>query len=168
LPPGRMRRYVAEVLDGLLYRSLPLISEGQALRHCGKLLKQAQLQGPRLPAVLSELFATLPSQPYWGADALQKLALGALLTERQCLYAEEDWQQRIADAARHLRLAAPPPIIFADSNWFGWEFAFVYNPGSEELDIWQCDYLGRQAQPVSLEKWGEWQIIAHDFSRHAE
>jgi hypothetical protein len=132
------------------------------------LLKQAHLQSPRLPAVLADLFARLPSQAYWGADALQKLALGALLTERRCLFAEEDWQQRIADAARHLRLAAPHPIIFADSNWFGWEFAFVYNPGSEELDIWQCDYLGRQAQPVSLEKWGEWQIIAHDFSRHVE
>lgn len=168
LPPGRLRRYLAEALDGLLYRSLPLISEDQALRHCGKLLKQAQLQSPRLPAVLADLFARLPSQPYWGADALQKLALGALLTERQCLFAEEDWQQRIADAARHLRLAAPHPIIFADSNWFGWEFAFAYNPGSEELDIWQCDYLGRQAQPVSLEKRGEWQIIAHDFSRHEE
>lgn len=167
-PPGRPQRHVAELLDGLLYRSLPLISGDQALRHCGRLLKQAKLHGPRLPAVLGDLFAALPPRPYWGAEALQKLALGALFAERQCLFAEEDWQQRIADAARHLRLAAPQPILFADSNWFGWEFAFVYNPGSDELDIWQCDYLGRQAQPVSLEKRGEWQIIAHDFSRHAQ
>ena len=163
-PPGRLQHHIAHALDGLLYRTLPLIPADQVLRHGIKLLEQAQVKGARLKPVLADLLSRLPSQTYWGADSLQTLVLCALLVDRQCLFTEEDWQQRISDAARHLRLAAPQPITFADSNWFGWEFAFVYSPGSEELDLWQCDYLGRHAQPVSMEKWGEWQIMVNDFS----
>lgn len=164
--PGRVQRLLAQALDGLLYCTLPLIPADQVIRHGIKLLEQAHLQSAHLHAVFTELLSKLPSKAYWGADSLQTLALGALLVDRQCLFTEEDWQQRIADAARQLRLAAPQPIVFADSNWFGGEFAFAYNPGSEQLDIWQCDYLGRHAQPVSLEKWGDWQILANDFSKY--
>ena len=163
-PPGRLQDYLAHAVDALLHCTLPLVPANQVIRHGIKLLEQAQAQGTRLKPVLADLLSRLPAQAYWGADALQTLVLCALLVDRQCLFTEEDWQQRIADAARQLRLSAPQPVAFADSNWFGWEFAFVYNPGNAELDIWQCDYLGRQAQPLSMEKWGEWQIMVNDFS----
>lgn len=60
----------------------------------------------------------------------------------------------ITKICREEKLAMPQPITFADSNWVQDTFAFLINPGTQQLELWRVDIQGRQGAPMST--WKEW------------
>jgi hypothetical protein len=81
------------------------------------------------------------------AKALLCLALGTTSTSI-------DYHTEVAVAAQQLGFALPPPLVFADTNWVKDEFCFVVNPGTEQLELWRGDPLGRYGAPMSA--WEQW------------
>lgn len=43
----------------------------------------------------------------------------------------------------------PQAILFADSNWSYYYFGFIYNPGTEKLELWRVDRSGLFGSPMS-------------------
>ncbi len=43
----------------------------------------------------------------------------------------------------------PEAILFADSNWSHYYFGFIYNPGTEKLELWRVDRSGLFGSPMS-------------------
>ena len=44
----------------------------------------------------------------------------------------------------------PKPFFVADTNWPGMWFAFAYNPGTQELDLWRSDPSFRNPKPMHV------------------
>ncbi len=51
--------------------------------------------------------------------------------------------------AERLLLAPPFPLFFADTNWPENLFAFIYNSGSERIEMWRFDECGMVGYPMS-------------------
>ena len=48
------------------------------------------------------------------------------------------------------KIGGPPEaILFADSNWSHYYFGFIYNPGTENLELWRVDRSGLFGSPMS-------------------
>lgn len=62
--------------------------------------------------------------------------------------------ESVALAARKSGLSMPSPLIFADTNWSKYYFAFVVSPGSGRLELWRMNKIGTDGFPMST--WKEW------------
>jgi len=52
-------------------------------------------------------------------------------------------------------LPRPQPLIFADTNWLNYCFAFAVNPATLELDLYRYDPLTKRGVPMTIWE-GEW------------
>ncbi len=59
-----------------------------------------------------------------------------------------DLHAEIAQKARELGLAPPPPLLFADTNWIDSFFTLLVNPGTAKLELWRTDHLGLEGVPM--------------------
>jgi hypothetical protein len=50
---------------------------------------------------------------------------------------------------RKLQLAPPEPLLFADTNWSKFFFAFLVNPANGEFELWRIDKIGLIGQPMN-------------------
>lgn len=48
----------------------------------------------------------------------------------------------------------PEPLLFADTNWLNYSFAFAVNPATLELDLYRYDPRTKQGVPMTI--WDEW------------
>jgi len=55
-------------------------------------------------------------------------------------------------------LPRPNPLIFADTNWLNYFFAFAVNPATLELDLYRYDPLTKRGIPMTMWE-GEWNDI---------
>ncbi|MEM7175702.1 MAG: hypothetical protein AAF443_07240 [Chlamydiota bacterium] len=53
----------------------------------------------------------------------------------------------IAALEKHA-VTPPPPLLFADTNWAQFYFAFAVNPGTMGLELWRVDRLGQTGFPM--------------------
>lgn len=60
----------------------------------------------------------------------------------------------------------PDPLIFADTNWLNYSFAFAVNPGTLELDLYRYDPLTKKGVPMSV--WAEWDDVWGVLTRPGE
>lgn len=60
----------------------------------------------------------------------------------------------IAERARSAELAPPAPLLFGDTNWAMFYFGFVFNPGTEQLELWRLNTNGMEGVPMS--SWKQW------------
>lgn len=67
----------------------------------------------------------------------------------------------VAKMMRQLRLSPPLPVIFADPNWSSTFFSFVFNPCSENLEIWMTDSMGLRGKPMV-----EWEAYLNGSASH--
>ena len=71
------------------------------------------------------------------------------------------------DKLRTLGYLPPKPLFVGDTNWPNMLFAFAYNPGTQELDLWRADPGFRLPKPMHI--WhddltnGTWAILMHQF-----
>ncbi len=126
--------------DSFLYRSLPLTPKDGCKAALQLLLK------PWTNKV--ELPESLPS--YLSSEELCSLAKLNLAKQK---FAHLDIHLLVIEQARALNLA-PTPCLFADTNWPNNYFAFIVNPGTEELELWRTDRTGCTGYPMTA--WKSW------------
>lgn len=85
---------------------------------------------------------------------LRRLYKGLLMAGYQRVYHEEDLSMRLIAAMRHHGLAYPAPLLFGDTNWAYRYFGFILHPGTQEMDLWEFNYLGLSGRPSEhKERW---------------
>ena len=76
-----------------------------------------------------------------------------LLRSLKEAFSNTDWDLKIAETMAALNLR-PKTCLFADTNWSGWFFGFVTNPGTGQLELWRLNRNGTQGFPMS--DWKDW------------
>lgn len=65
-----------------------------------------------------------------------------------------DYEALLVKEARRIGLLPPAPVLFADTNWRGFFFAFVVSPESKQLELFRTDRLGLSGAP--MREWKGW------------
>lgn len=146
-------------LGGLCYQQLPLTDIAELLPTVGRLLDHLSLPREPLLAQVSMLVERCDLGDFVGSEALQRLMLMAMMVSQGALFSSQNWPLRVAESARAIGLSPPAPLIFADSNWFDWVFAWVAHPATGALEVWQCNALGHNGRLWPIE-WGrDWELF---------
>ncbi len=140
----------ADQVDSFLYEMLPLTFTKEWKYIMAKLLDDFnQVEVSRL----LELFPD-PESFFIGAKRMQEIAKAMILILQDTVAFSFDLHEYIAKKAEVIFLAPPEPLFFADTNWTGYYFAFLVNPGTGELELWRIDRAGVQGVPMST--WKHW------------
>lgn len=147
-----------EEIDSLLYAALPLFPWSELRERVEKIYSAISALDPNIRKAALDLFDSL-SEKYTqsrvaDAEQLQNIAKALLVLAAGTTSSSVDLHAEVAAAAQKLKYALPHPIVFADTNWVKDEFCFVINPGSERLELWRGDTLGRNGNPMSY--WEQW------------
>lgn len=136
--------YFATELDSFLYQMLPLSYDPKMNQDLEELLEDWKIEDISPPHL----------SKFIGAKDLRDQAVETLLQSKGTLWDSEDAYLKIVKKARHLGLAPPEPIVFADSNWSEREcyFSFLVNPGTSELELWLVDRTGNLGRPMHIWK----------------
>lgn len=129
---------LADQIDGFLRTAFPLFSRASAREFGDRLLSHWPKAKKEWAKRKRESYLTY-------ATFFRKLL--SMIGETK----EGDRQvgQRIWQEAINLGAAPPFPLLFADTNWRKFFFGFVVHPGTLELDLWRCDWLGLEGFPMS-------------------
>lgn len=84
-------------------------------------------------------------------DLLPKLS-GEYITYLEAVEVLRSADLDAVEILRNRDMAPPKSVIIADTNWMKRYFAFTFNPGSEEFELWRMDILGIEGMPMSIWK----------------
>jgi len=152
-----MKRVISEdEIDSVLYSSLPFISSHAAektiLMIAGKVLEQEEVE--RIAEAARKLVSLFTTRSFLSSKELRALIQASIAMGIGSVRHKKDLSHMVIKEMREEKLLAPAPLIFADTNWVEQYFAFVINPGSEELELWGVDYYGVTGQNIS--SWKKW------------
>ncbi len=148
------RASLSHLLASVCYQQLPLFRWSDVPEAAERIAHHLDVRHTDWRSIIRALLERLPEQRYIGSEMLQALVLLGMMLVEGKLFSERDWQTDVAEAARELDYAPPSPLLFADSNWFNYEFGLALNPVTGQLDLWQCNGLGHIARPWSI-AWGK-------------
>jgi hypothetical protein len=140
------------LVDAFLYESLPLIHQKTAL------IIGAEIGG----------FDQKRLEPYF-ADAsfftpvdFKERLKAAFIARARAPFSEVDLDANIAASLRERNLAAPMPILFADTNWSAGFFGLAISPQGS-LNLWRFHRTGMTGTPMrawfDLQKEGSWIVL---------
>lgn len=132
-----------EVIDGTIFEETPLLTQAEAKGALEQLFHLLNIRGK----------IELEGQ-FYGPHALYQIAKEAALKLEGSALTSIDWDLKISEGMRKLRLAPPSITLFADTNWSGWFFGFVVNGATQKLELWRLNRNGMQGFPMS--DWKEW------------
>lgn len=119
-----------DLLDGFLVASLPLTPVS--------IWKETALSlFPEGCPFLSEPLDSFLTFDAW----LQLVPAGSCL--------QGDLHRLLRQRARQVGLNTCTSLVFADTNWSIYVFAFVFNPGTNRLELWRTDAAGWRGVPMS-------------------
>ncbi|MBI3236473.1 MAG: hypothetical protein HYZ48_02015, partial [Chlamydiales bacterium] len=125
---------LADQIDSFLYEMLPIVPGNEVKA----LIKR--LFSDRFEGVLEEaLDSFLPIPLTWVSAKRIKEVAKMCWIKAYGTGSSFDLHEHIAKHARFLNLAAPTPLLFADTNWTWVYFGFVVNPGTGRLELWRLD-----------------------------
>jgi hypothetical protein len=144
------QQIIADQLDAFLYENLPIISGNEY-----KIVLR-RLFADRYDEAFAEALRSLPDRPapIMTAKWVKEAAKFCWVQAHQAIGYAFDLHQHIARHARFINLAAPTPLLFADTNWAGYYLGFVVNPGTGRLELWRLDQTGSRGRPMS--SWQHW------------
>lgn len=144
LSAGQISRLIAP-FDAHLLRVLPILDQATVLRRIQEFCEQSDLM-----LANSEL-ENRESLFFKWSEAIKKL--GPEITAEETLntfyssyckllrspypYTKALDPYLLRFELARFKLGSPVPVYFADSNWDHYHFAFVLNPGSDELELWR-------------------------------
>ncbi len=134
-------RYREAFVDAVLYEYAPLFSPKEAEEVIRRIASSFGISSHH-----RALQGT-----YFGPFELYRI-LQTMLWETKGVFSSTNWNQMIAQAI--WQIGGRSPLIFADSNWSGWQLAFVLNPATDEEEIWRVRSCGMQGAP--LIEWKQW------------
>lgn len=125
-------------LDTFLYEMLPL-TPGENWKHA-----MLRIIPERWRGSISSLLDQQPDDlyGYLGSRHLQELAKAYLLLLHRSVQTEVDLHELCAHEAHVAKAAPPAPLMFADTNWPHYHFAFVWGAASERLRLVRLDASG--------------------------
>ncbi len=141
-------RVFIDKLDAFLYEALPVVSGKEVPIYLRRLFSD------NMDEQLEAAIASLTLTGKMTAHAVREFAkeLYAQVYPHRCYHF--DLHQYVADHARFVGLSSPTPLLVADSNWTGYYFGFVVNPGTGRLELWRLDRTAVQGLPMST--WRPW------------
>jgi hypothetical protein len=145
---------IAEELDSLLYRSIPLFPEHALQERLHALFEGISEIDDQLQKTLFNRIDELEIGRYkiLSASDLRKIAKGLLVFELGSTRSSIPFHEKITEAMRKHKFSYPEPILFADTNWVKNTFGFTVNPGTGNLEFWRFDYYGNEGRPLSIWK----------------
>jgi hypothetical protein len=141
---------VADALDSFLYQSLPLVPTREWKSIVRKIFSDQKNE--KLEAVLAKFLD--PAVPFCTAKELRDAAKGCYLLAENTIALSFDLHHFVAKHARFIDLGSPTPLLFADTNWCGYYFGFVVNPGTGRLELWRLDRTLSTGVPMT--EWKQW------------
>lgn len=148
--PSWLLKELTDQLDALLLCCLPILDKATLERRLYDFADQAAL-----PGVNNSLFRPHIEQalahvgPNASADEVEHIVLGALSGYYKCSYGPGLSPLLIRQEMAKFGLYVPLPIFFADTNWDHYQFAFVLNPGSDQLELWRMEPDSFRGLPMS-------------------
>jgi hypothetical protein len=152
----------ADDIDSAFYSWLPLCSYHQISKRVEAIFAMIPEITADKQKLLKEVIDSLTERTgrgYITAQQLQDICLALLCLADEKTASSQNFPAKVAHAAQSLGFAMPAPIIFADTNWVKDMFGFVVNPGTQELEFWRVDMIGRVGTPMSI--WKQWLNGSH-------
>lgn len=140
---------VPDDIDAFLYRQLPLIPTVNCKEYLQELL--SSVSNPKIQETIEQF--SLGKTAFISAEQVKKIAKACLLIAQNSIGFPFDVHNFITRAACEIGLS-PRCLIFADTNWPGFYFGFVINPGTQELELWRFDASQSISYPMS--SWKKW------------
>lgn len=144
------QRLLADSIDSFLYHCLPIVPGKQWKALARRIL--SDLMGESVEQIF-QLFPDAPA-PLMTANEIREAAKGCYLLSQKKIALPFDLHAYVAVHARFAGVAAPSPLLFADTNWTNFYFGFVVNPGTGRLELWRLDRTLTQGVPMS--QWKHW------------
>lgn len=142
-----------EIVDSWIYQCFPLTHPKElrdVLVEIGRDLS-LQISSKTTSNPFSSIFDLPIQSPFIDSMQLFSICKANFLAELNRREDEINWPYLIMQVMRQRRLAMPKPIIFADTNWPYYHFAFVVSPSSHQLELWRVDPIARQG--FSMKVW---------------
>jgi hypothetical protein len=142
-----------EIVDSWIYQCFPLTHPKElrdVLMEIGRDLS-LQISSKTTSNPLSSLLDLPIHSPFIDSMQLFFICKAHFLAQFNRREDEINWPYLIMQVMRQRRLAMPKPIIFADTNWPYYYFAFVVSPSSHQLELWRVDPIARQG--FSMKVW---------------
>jgi len=140
----RSRSDAESLVDSFLYESLPLINPQKATA---------------LGAEIAPCESFFQDAPFYTPTFFRERVKAAALAQAKSPLFAEDLDERIAAMLRSHGLAAPRPILFADTNWSVGFFGLAISP-TGLLSLWRCQRTGLSGTPMhqwfDLQRNGTW------------
>ena len=135
-----------------LWRKKPICDSLASFRqHLAQSLSQTKDPFGMVDSFLYETFPLDGSH-----ESLNGLKLEAM---KRGLFYSEDLEEDLVKKVREMGLAYPAPILFADTNWAGWYFAWIVGP-SGEVELWRVNRTGSSGFPMN--GWKNWMSVENE------
>jgi hypothetical protein len=142
---------ISDALDAFLQRHLPCHSFVQGKKCAHDLLAEVVKKDPQM---LSRSQKILDSLTERREEVVCGSAIREVVKYAVRLGAEVplsfDIDGEIAAHAQTFFASAPRAFLFADTNWPHYYFGFVFNPGTEQMELWRVDRTGFIGSPMSM------------------
>ncbi|MCH9608472.1 MAG: hypothetical protein S4CHLAM45_10480 [Chlamydiales bacterium] len=135
-----------EIVDQLLYSSLPLFGESDLERRLHRLFDEIDEQ--EALSYLGEL--KVKKHTMVTAQELRESAQTLLRLSLKRDQTAICYPQKLLKALQKLHFAYPAPVIFGDTNWVKKRFGFIVGPATQKLELWIFDELGCMGKPLTI------------------
>ncbi len=148
--PAPLTKPLADVLDSFLYQNLPVVPGKQWKVNVRRILSD------KMSGSVEQVLQKFPDDPapFLTAHEIREATKGCYLLAQGKLTLTFDLHQFIAQHARFVGLSSPTPLLFADTNWNGYYFSFIVNPGTGRLELWRLDRT--LSSGAAMSEWKQW------------
>lgn len=142
---------IAEELDAILYRCLPLFPEHALEEKLRAVFEATDEIDDRLNARLNKRLESLDVGRYqiFSATQLRDIAKALIMEMTGSTRSSIPFHQKITGAMQKLGFGYPEPFLMADTNWVKNTFGFTVNPGTGEVEFWRFDDCGSEGRPIA-------------------
>ncbi|MDF2577906.1 MAG: hypothetical protein K0S74_1390 [Chlamydiales bacterium] len=149
-----LREHITDEIDSLLYSQLPMLPQYKLKDAIATIVDLLPETSPQLKKKMLDYYQRLEPtvfrHPIITSQQLLSIVKALIVTSLEQTATPVDYHKQVYYAAQEAKLASPSPVIFADTNWIKDYFAFIINPGTNELELWRMDELGIEAKPMSM------------------
>ena len=148
-----MKEIPSSFLDAFLYEQTPLL-ENREIKEALYAILNPLCKKHELSFSKAAQMIEMEQAPFLGGFDLVQIAKSIILQISSTPFSNIDWDLEIGSIARSSHVFYPHPILFADTNWSGWFFGFVFNAFTKRLELWRLTRSGLQGFPMT--EWNLW------------
>jgi len=176
LHSGRKLELVAEELDAILYRCLPLFPEHALQEKLREIFEGLDVIDEPLKQAIYSFFPLMEERlekyRILTAEDLREIAKALVILGIKNTRSSICFHDKITAIMQKNGMSYPAPLLFADTNWVKNVFGFTVNPGTRNIELWRFDDSGSEGRPISIwkhylngirkEEWGLY-VSSHQY-----